>query len=137
MSISYQTSLEGISFEHLQGFFVGWPNPPTAKTLLRILEGSGFVVLAIESGRVVGFINALSDGVLSAFIPLLEVLPEFQRRGIGSELVRRMMQQLEGRYAIDIVCDEDVAPFYQKLGLQRGLAMMKRDYQVQSGRELS
>lgn len=75
----------------LHGFFVDWPNPPTPETHLRLLQQSDFVVLARDerSGQVVGFITAISDGVLSAYIPLLEVLPSFQGQGIGSELCAR------------------------------------------------
>jgi len=37
-------------------------------------------VVAIDDahGRVVGFVNMLSDGALTAFIPRLEVLPGYQ-----------------------------------------------------------
>ncbi|WP_218212220.1 GNAT family N-acetyltransferase, partial [Pseudomonas sp. 2822-15] len=78
--------------EMLQGFFVGWPNPPSSHTHLKLLEKSTHIVLAVddENEQVVGFITAISDGVLSAYIPLLEVLTEYQGRGIGKELVRRM-----------------------------------------------
>jgi len=34
-----------------------------------------------EGGRVLGFVTAISDGVLSAFIPLLEVLLSGRARG--------------------------------------------------------
>ena len=48
----------------------------------------------------VGFVTAISDGVLSAFIPLLEVLPEWQGPGIGTELVRRILAELEDFYMV-------------------------------------
>jgi len=54
-----------------------------------------------ENGRVVGFVTAVSDGVVSAFLPLLEVLPEYQGRGIGSELVRRMLSASRRKYGRD------------------------------------
>jgi ribosomal protein S18 acetylase RimI-like enzyme len=57
--------------------------------------------------------------MLSAYIPLLEVLPDFQGRGIGKELTRRLLGALDGLYMVDVVCDEDVAPFYAALGLTR------------------
>lgn len=41
----------------------------------------------VASHHVLGYLNMISDGVLTAFIPLLEVLPEYQGEGIGSELV--------------------------------------------------
>lgn len=87
---AYQTNLQGITPQQLEGFFVGWPNPPSPDTHLRILKGNAFVVLALEGGRVIGFVSAISDGVLSAYISLLEVLAERQGRGVGRELMQRI-----------------------------------------------
>jgi ribosomal protein S18 acetylase RimI-like enzyme len=87
----------------------------------------------IDTSAVVGFITAISDHVLTAHIPLLEVLPEYRGRGIGSELVRRMLDQLGDLYAIDLICDVDVQPFYAKQGMRPAAAMMVRNYERQSG----
>ncbi|MGC4106300.1 MAG: GNAT family N-acetyltransferase [Thermomicrobiales bacterium] len=134
--IVYRTSLDGITASMLTGFFVGWPNPPSPETHLRILAGSYATVLAIdeEAAVVVGFVNAISDGVLSAFIPLLEVLPAYQDNRIGSELIRRLVDLLGDLYAIDLACDDDVMPFYDRLGFTRGHAMIRRTYSNQAGR---
>lgn len=117
--IEYTLSVDGVKAEDLAGFFVGWPSPPTAERHLELLRGSSHVVLATEGSRIVGFVSAISDGVLSAYIPLLEVLPEHQGRGIGTELVRRLLRELGDLYMIDLCCDEDIVPFYERLGLQR------------------
>lgn len=126
--VHYTDDLGDIVAEDLQGFFEGWLHQPTPADHLRILEGSYEVVLALddESGRVIGFINAVSDGVLSAFIPLLEVLPEYRGRGIGTELGRRMLVKLKDMGAVDVVCDPDIVPFYRRLGMLEGRAMMIR-----------
>ncbi len=94
--ISYTDSLTGIEATNLRGFFVGWPNPPSPETHLRLLQNSDHIVLAVdeETGNAVGFITAISDGVLSAYIPCLEVLPAYRGRGIGQELVRREAGEL-------------------------------------------
>jgi ribosomal protein S18 acetylase RimI-like enzyme len=128
--IEYTTDLEGVEPGHLDGFFVDWPKPPSAERHLEILHGSSHVVLAREGVRVVGFVTAISDGVLSAYIPLLEVLPDYQGRGIGTELVRRLLAGLGGLYMVDLSCDEDVVPFYERLGLQlwdAGMGIRNRD----------
>ena len=114
--IEYTTSAEGIEPRHLEGFFVGWPSAPSAERHLELLRGSADVVLARDGERVVGFVTAISDGALSAYVPLLEVLPEYQGRGIGSELMRRLLKRLDGLYMVDVSCDEDVVPFYERLG---------------------
>src|SRR4051812_15100168 len=118
--ITYSDSLTNITAEHLRGvFFVGWGNPPSPETHLRVLQGSAHVVLARDGEQVVGYITALSDGVLAAYIPHLEVLPAYQGQGIGSELLRRMLDVLKHIYMIDLICDPDVQPFYKRLGMRR------------------
>jgi ribosomal protein S18 acetylase RimI-like enzyme len=124
--IHYTDDLSGLSARHLTGFFSGWPAHPDPETHLSILRNSKKVWLALDGDRCVGFVNALSDDIFYAFIPLLEVLPEYRGQGIGTELVRRMLASLEGMYAVDIVCDPDVAPFYEKLGFARCAGMIRR-----------
>jgi ribosomal protein S18 acetylase RimI-like enzyme len=128
LAIAYTTSLDGVTPDHLHGFFEGWPSPPSPDEHLEILRGSYRVVVVRETGspQVVGFVNALSDGVLSAFVPLLEVLPSHRGRGIGTELVRRLLGELEGLYSIDLVCDEELQPFYARFGMQPLPAMALR-----------
>jgi ribosomal protein S18 acetylase RimI-like enzyme len=133
--ITYTNSLDNITPKKLHGFFVGWGNPPSPDVHLRILQGSYRVVWAIddESGNVVGFISAISDGVLAAFIPNLEVLPAYKGKGIGTELVKRMLDSLKHLYSIDLMCDEDVQPFYERVGLRRYSGMIHRNFDRQSG----
>ncbi len=132
---AYVDSIDGITADRLQGFFVGWPKPPSPETHLKILAGSDHVVLAIDdkSDRIVGFITAISDGVLSAYMPLLEVLPDYQGQGIGKELMRRMLEKLRGLYMIDLLTDRELESFYSPLGMNPGFAMKIRDFEKQSG----
>jgi len=134
--IRYRTDLDGIRPTHLSGFFDGWPNRPSPETHLRILEGSDHVVLAIDdqAERVVGFATAITDGVLAAYIPLLEVLPRYRGRGIGGELMRTLLNSLEGYYMIDLVTDQALGAFYAPLGFGPAHAMAMRRRDMQSGR---
>jgi ribosomal protein S18 acetylase RimI-like enzyme len=133
--IAYETALDGVREQDLAGFFAGWPTPPSPATHLRLLQGSDFVVLArdVENSRIVGFVTAVGDGVLSAFIPLLEVLPDYQGRRIGSELVRRMLSLLEGTYMVDLCCDEELVGFYERFQMSRwvGMGLRNRDALVE------
>ena len=128
MSVRYQRGTDGFDSSRLCGFFVGWPDPPDPGRHLEILQGSTFCYLAIneESEQVVGFIASISDGSIAAYIPLLEVLPAYQGRGIGSELVRRVLAELDGHYMIDVICDENIQPFYERFGLRPWSAMIYR-----------
>lgn len=132
--ISYTVSVTGITPERLAGFFVGWRDPPSPETHLESLINSDQVVLALDhtTGNVVGFITAVSDGVLAAYIPLLEVLPAYQGQGIGSELVRRLLERLRGLYAIDLICNPELQPFYSRFGMKPYTGMILRNYERQS-----
>lgn len=131
--ITYIDSTERITASQLQGFFAEWPDPPSPQILLRIFKGSDEIVLAVDSEaqRVVGYITAISDGVSCAYIPHLEVLEGRRGEGIGSELVRRMLAKLRHLYMIDLMCDPDVQPFYERLGLRTSTGMIIRNYDRQ------
>jgi ribosomal protein S18 acetylase RimI-like enzyme len=134
--IEYRTNVAGITPDQLDGpFFVGWPNGPTPETHLRILEGSDHVVLAVDASthHVVGFVTAITDGFFMAFLTLLEVVPEYQGRGIGSELVRRLLNRLQGFYSVDAMTDPELQPFYRHLGLEASHGVSLRNYGHQSG----
>ena len=135
INIRYVENAVGVASEHLAGFFVGWPNPPSPATHLRLLQASDHIVLARDetTNAVIGYITALSDGVLFAYISSLEVLPAFQGHGIGSELVRRLLARLQDIYAIDLLCDPDVQDFYARLGMRPAGGMLIRNYARQSG----
>ena len=136
-SLRFQSDLNNIGPEQLQGLFKGWPDPPSTDTLHRTLTASYRVSLAVDarSGEVAGFIQAISDGILTAFIPLLEVRPAFRGQGTGRALVTHFLAQLDHLYAVDLSCDEELTPFYERLGFTPGQAMIRRRYSRQSGRD--
>jgi ribosomal protein S18 acetylase RimI-like enzyme len=133
--VTYRSSVRDIEAEALEGgFFEGWPTRPSSGQHLALLGQSAHVALALDAGRVVGFATALSDGVLSAYIPLLEVLPDYRKQGIGSELIRVLLGAVDGLYMVDVTCDEAVFPFYERLGFRRACGAVMRNYSWRSPR---
>ncbi len=133
--ITYIDNSDGIGPHQLRGFFVGWPNPPSPETHLKILRQSDHLVLAVDTdtGNVAGFVNAISDNVLAAYIPLLEVLPTYQKQGIGLELMKRILAKLKHLYMIDLMCDTNLQAYYAKLGLRPASGMSIRNFDSQAG----
>jgi GNAT superfamily N-acetyltransferase len=131
----YSTDISDVTEQDLEGFFVGWPQPPTPAQHLAVLRGSYRVVIAREvaTNRVVGFVTMISDGVLTAFIPWLEVRPDCQGKGIGTELMRRVLAAAEHLYSVDLTCDEPLRPYYERLGMQAIPGMAVRRWHVLSG----
>lgn len=119
-----------------RGFFEGWPNPPTEEVHRRILGESYLALVAIDTDKneIVGFVNAVSEGVLSAYLPLLEVLPAYRGRGIGTLLVKAMLEELQDLYMVDLCCDQRLQSFYERLGMTRSCGMICRNYLAQGGK---
>jgi predicted N-acetyltransferase YhbS len=126
--MEYVTSAEGVVPHQLSGFFAGWPSPPSPEKHLALLQASSHVVLAREADEIVGFVTAISDGVLAAYIPLLEVRREWRGKGVGLQLVRRLLAELDHHYMVDVVCDPDLIPFYERFGMTplAGMALRNR-----------
>jgi ribosomal protein S18 acetylase RimI-like enzyme len=109
-------------------FFVGWSAKPSQEQFARTLRGSDIVIVAVDGSTdaVMGFITAITDGCMSAYIPLLEVLPEYQKQGIGTLLFDAMLKRLKDFYMIDLVCDPSLKPYYERFGMFPQVAMSIR-----------
>ncbi|MNW63022.1 hypothetical protein D3C74_411880 [compost metagenome] len=59
--------------------------------------------------------------------------PKYKGQGIGTTLVKRMFQRLEGLYMIDLLCDPEIQTYYEKQGMQRSTGMAIRHYFNQAG----
>lgn len=122
----------------IENFFAGWPNKPSEKVLRKSIENADYIALAIDKdrGKLAGYITAISDKVLSAYIPFLEVEKEYQGQGVGRTLVEKLLEQLKDIYMIDVVCDKKVAGFYEEAGFKSWHAMIRRNYANQSGADI-
>lgn len=122
--------IDHLDYHLLEGFCDGWKKPLSPLQLREVITNSTYKVLAIDAAKskVVGIITALSDNVNWAFIPYLEVLPEYQKQGIGTELMKRMLAQLAHINCIDLTCDPEVQPFYERFGMLKSEGMVIRRY---------
>ncbi len=130
--ITYLTSIEHLDHSDLSGFLAHWDFEPPAETLFKMLSNSTKVILAwdSESSVICGYIAALSDGVACGYISALEVRPEYQHRGIGTALLKQMVDQLNV-FGVYLSCAPTMVPFYEAAGFATGTAMSKRKRQVE------
>lgn len=129
VGIDFVQTIDGVRADELEGFFVGWKRRPSPTLHVAVLQASDRAVVArdAQTQAVVGFVTAVTDGLIAAYITLLEVLPHYQRRGIGTELLRRILEALGPLYMIDAQCDERVLRFYERAGFTPGIAVARRD----------
>ena len=117
MTIVYRDDHD-IDLDQLTVLFnsVGWERRTADRErLAQLVRGSMFVVSAWEGDRLVGFARAISDGATNAYISTVAVLPECQKRGIGREVIQRL---LAGHDGIQFVLhSEHASPFYRHLNV--------------------
>jgi ribosomal protein S18 acetylase RimI-like enzyme len=114
--------------DELNTFFQNWKSPPSTETRSKLLTGSDLVITARENGRLVGFLTAISDGAMHAFITLVEVLESHQRKGIGRRLMELAISNFKGYYDIVLITDPDKGEFYKKSGFKEIYGMHIRDF---------
>ena len=79
---------------------------------------SYYHIAVYEKEVLIGYIDCVSNGVTDAYIQDLMVHPDYQRRGIGTELMTIMINYLKQKhiYMISVVFEENLKPFYEKFG---------------------
>jgi GNAT superfamily N-acetyltransferase len=84
----------------------------------RMLEEAQDVVVArAEDGTLVGLVRVLTDFSFNAFIADLAVLPGWQGRGLGSQLVTAVVAD-QPRVKFLVHPGHDSGPFWDKLGFE-------------------
>ena len=118
MTIVYRDTHD-IDLDQLTILFnsVGWERRTADRDrLAQLVRGSLYVVSAWEEDRLVGFARAISDGASNAYISTVAVLPDHQKRGIGHELIQRLLSGHDGIQFV-LHANENAYPFYLYLDL--------------------
>lgn len=119
--IGYKTN-NAISFEEILPLYeaVGWSNYTSNPTMLKnALEHSLFLISARdEEGKLIGFLRAVGDGYSIVYIQDIIVLPEYQRQGIGTQLLRQTLEHFKEVYQIILTTDSELKTiaFYEANG---------------------
>jgi GNAT superfamily N-acetyltransferase len=81
---------------------------------------------ALDGERVIGAVRVLTDGYFFATVPEILVGPDYQRRGIGRELMFRALA-VAPRGALFFGAQPQSVGFFEKLGCEPGpLGMVMR-----------
>ena len=95
--------------------------------LAAAMERSFFAVYAYCGSRLVGTGRVVSDGAISAYICGVGVLPDFRRRGIGAAIIQKLAGHCrENGLRAQLVCDEGLAAYYEKMGFEKFAVGMKK-----------
>ncbi|HTP10294.1 MAG TPA: GNAT family N-acetyltransferase [Anaerolineae bacterium] len=91
---------------------VGWERRTADRErLAQLVRGSMYVVSAWDGDRLVGFARGISDGATNAYVSTVAVLPQYQKRGIGREIIHRLIADRDGIQFI-LHANDKAYPFY-------------------------
>ena len=93
-----------------------------------VLARSLTYVAAYADAELIGFVNVAWDGSIHAFLLDTTVHPEYQRRGIGTELVRRAAAEAKhlGMHWLHVDYEEHLTGFYADCGFKKANAGLIR-----------
>ncbi|MFE6795890.1 GNAT family N-acetyltransferase [Paenibacillus chitinolyticus] len=98
----------------------------SARQLHDTMRGSWYVASAYDGGRLIGTGRVVSDGVMTAFLCGLAVHPDYQKKGIGSELMKRLMQRCITRQLhMELFCSDPTIGYYERFGFEVFASGMK------------
>lgn len=98
---------------------VGWESGKYPKKLKKALNNCATVFTAWSGNELVGLVNAIDDGELTAYVHYLLVNPKFQRQGIGTALVELMKSKYKNYLHFFLLAEhKELVRYYKQLGFE-------------------
>jgi ribosomal protein S18 acetylase RimI-like enzyme len=99
---------------------VEWSSGHYPEEVRLAMLGSDAVCSAWDDGKLVGLMNAISDGTMTVYFHYLAVHPDYQGKGIGTNLVERMLERYSSFLRKMLVSYDKEIGFYQRFGFEPG-----------------
>ena len=124
MDITYNNTRKDLPPEQLRDLFVavGWSDGSETEEMVqkgyRIpWMNSTLVVSAWANERLIGAVRVLSDTMFRSIIYDLLVLPEYQNKGVGTELLQRCIEHFPNSEWL-VQTTEEISGYYIKHGFK-------------------
>jgi len=121
MNITYKET-KTFESKELQELFlsVEWSSGHYPEKLVIAMKNSGSVFSAWDNEKLIGLINVLDDGIMTAYLHYLLVNPEYQGKGVGKELLRLVLEKYKDYLRIMLVAYSNEVDFYEQRGFTAG-----------------
>ena len=101
---------------------VGWLNF-SKRQAETALTHSLYTITVVENGHTIGMGRLVGDGLYFVVVDIV-VQPVFQKNGIGSEILNRIIEYVDkvtpvgGRSSVQLIAEKGKEVFYEKLGFK-------------------
>ncbi len=94
---------------------VGWGHSNCPKAAYEAIQNSTYVVTAWEKEKLIGLGRAISDKTITVYFPDLLINPGWQRKGIGTKIMRMMLLKYGELHNQVLIAEDKIAEgFYKK-----------------------
>lgn len=95
---------------------LGWFSGDYPKELAFSLRQAHRLVTAWKGSQLVGLCSTLADGKMTVYVNYLLVLPEYQGKGLGRQLLRLTLGRYRQYRRFLLLSDKKAVGFYEKFG---------------------
>jgi ribosomal protein S18 acetylase RimI-like enzyme len=121
MPIEYQPEAS-LDAQELAGVFIrSGINRPVddLARLQQMIDKADLLVTARDGGKLVGVARSLTDFCFACYLSDLAVDKDYQRQGIGKELVRRTRAAISDSTVLLLIAAPAAADYYGKIGFEK------------------
>jgi ribosomal protein S18 acetylase RimI-like enzyme len=134
MTLEWKYSSENLDWEELSRLYLAAPLGHKDPADLKIaFSNSMFMCFVYDSRELIAAGRALADGKDCAYICDVAVHPNYQGRGLGKEVVSKLVNFSKEHKKIILYAAAGKEPFYKKLGFKRmatAMAIFKNQAQA-------
>lgn len=115
------SEVKDIEIDKLLDLFnsVSWNSAKYPERLQLAIKNSHSVVSAWEGDKLIGLMNCISDGYMTAYFHYLLVNPDYQGMGIGKTIVQKMLSKYDGLICNFLISYENKVGFYEDFGFEK------------------
>ncbi len=127
--IKYKTEIECTQEEIAELFLsVNWNSGKYPEKIYSAVKNSTYKFFAYDDNKLVGLVTGLSDQSINLFISYLLVNPKYQKKNIGSTLLKKITT-IKHFDRIELISDSKDKQFYLKNEfIEDGVGIFKIDW---------
>jgi len=119
MSFTWSDTLDGVDWQELSDLMRAALGNKSAALLRTAFTNSLYRCFLFDDGRLVGTGRVVGDGVDAAYLCDVALLPSHQGRGLGDEIVARLLERARGHRKVILYAVPGKEGFYKRFGFQR------------------